>query len=89
MVTRSDRIAGWHLSFEPVSDSVFGSGSHKVPYVLVNISVQQAVAISPTFSTTIGFQTKNSSDLDVGRRPELKLELKSDEFLLGTQWLSR
>ena len=50
-----------------------GSGSHKVPYVLVN-----SAASSGYISITIGFQTKNSSDLDVGRRPELK----SDEFFV-------
>ena len=30
-------------------------------------------------SRTFGFETKNSSDLDVGRRPELK----SDEFFIS------
>ena len=52
---------------------IAGSGSHKVPYVLVN-----SAASSGHISITIGFQTKNSSDLDVGRRPELK----SDEFFV-------
>ena len=48
-----------------------GSGSHKVQEDLPAISHKSEI-----ISITRGFHRKKSSDLDMGRRPELK----SDEF---------
>ena len=46
---------------------VDGSGSQKVPYFLVN-----SQTLGGHISITIGIPFENSSDLDRGRRPELK-----------------
>ena len=54
-----------------------GSGSHKMPYVLVNSATR-----SSHISITIGVTNTNSSDLDVGRRPELKSDEKSKCIIL-------
>ena len=49
--------------------AVKGSGSHKVLYALVNSRTSSAY-----FSTTRDVTSKDSSDLDRGRRPKLKSE---------------